>query len=423
MNRFNVSIRIGVSVLALLAAAPVAAETLTILVTSDAVPRFELAAGVFKEQTGNDVEIVSTGYDQAYAMIVTSQAAGSSSFDIAKVDTIWVAGFAANKYCAPLDELIEEQEWQNTVAMSREAMTYGDQIWAKGGGNASVNFYYNERLLKEAGFEAPPTTLEELVEQASAIQSKGLSPFGTAWGWSQGEGVVIDFTWLVAAFGGRMQNDAGEFTFNDEKGVAALTFMVDQLKSGLADPASLQFDNRAVVQLFIRGDVPFMMNWPFTWLWGKDPSRSQIVDDIRVGVVPAAKDSGVTSATVVGNSGHCVLASSSKKETAWEFLKLATSAEIERRYVLELNDLTTVTHASLFSDPELMAAAPPFPIYLKQLESGVDRPELTWYAQYSSLLASSLHRALRGGGEPKAVLDDVTTRLNDLRNIYSGAAN
>jgi multiple sugar transport system substrate-binding protein len=397
------------------------AETITIVATSDAVPRFELAAKVFKERTGHDIEITSTGYDQSHAMIVTSQEARSSAFDIAKVDTIWVAGFARSGYCVPLDDLIDPAEWEDTVEASRKAMTYDGKIWAKGGGNASVNFYYNERLLKEAGFDHPPATLEEMIAQATEIQRKGLTPYGTAWGWSQGEGVVIDYTWLVQAFGGRMQDDDGAFIFNNEAGVAALKFMVDQLKGGLADPASLQFDNRAVVQLFIKGDVPFMFNWPFTWTWGKDPTRSQIVDDIRVTIIPPySGNSPVKSATVVGNSGHCVLASSNRKELAWEFLKLASSAEMERRYVTELNDFTTVTHHSVFNDPALQDLAPQFAIYAKQLEYASNRPELAWYAQFSSILASSLHRALTGGGEPQAVLDEVVGRLNDLRNIYAG---
>lgn len=411
----------GIAAASLATGGTALAETITIIATSDAVPRFEMAAEVFKERTGHDVEITSTGYDQSHAMIVTSQEARSSAFDIAKVDTIWVAGFARSGYCVPLDDFIDTAEWEDTVEASRAAMTYDGQIWAKGGGNASVNFYYNERLLRDAGFDAPPSTLQEMVTQAAEIQSQGLTPYGTAWGWSQGEGVVIDYTWLVGAFGGRMQDDDGAFIFNDEAGVAALTFMVDQLRSGLADPASLQFDNRAVVQLFIKGDVPFMFNWPFTWTWGKDPTRSEIVDDIRVTIIPPySADAPVRSATVVGNSGHCVLASSNRKELAWEFLQLASSAELERRYVTELNDFTTVTHQSVFNDPELQDLAPQFATYSEQLEHAFNRPELAWYAQFSSILASSLHRALTGGGEPHAVLDEVVGRLNDLRNIYAG---
>lgn len=426
MNRFSVLHKLALAGSASFIAlsVPAAAETLNIVVTSDAVPRFEIAAQVFKEQTGHDVEITSTGYDQSHAMIVTSQEANSSAFDIAKVDTIWVAGFARSGYCVPLDDYIDAAEWEDTVGSSQEAMTYDGKIWAKGGGNSSVAFYYNEKMLKEAGFDAPPATLQEMLEQAKAVQEKGLSPYGTAWGWSQGEGVVIDYTWLVHSFGGKMQDETGAFAFNSEQGVAALQWMVDQLKDGVADPASLQSDNRAVVQRFIKGDVPFMFNWPFTWQWGKDPTRSEIVDDIRLTTIPPyAADSAVQSATVLGNSGHCVLASSTKKDLAWEFLKLASSAEMERRYVLELNDIIPVSHKSLFEDPEMLELVPQFAVYAKQLESAIDRPELAWYAQYSSILASSLHRALTGGGEPQAVLDEVVGRLNDLRTIYAGAGN
>jgi multiple sugar transport system substrate-binding protein len=406
------------SMMCWLVASGSAGEKVTVLATSEAVPKWEIAAEIFTKKYGPKVEIVSTGYPQSHAMVVTSQQAGSTAYDIAKVDTIWVAGFADAGYLIPLDDLVSKEQWQDTIPISQKAMTYKGKIWALGGAYNSVGFYYNEKLLKKAGFNNPPRTMIEMVEQTKVIQQKKVAKYGTAWDFQQYEGLPINYIWILNALGGRMQDDKGMFVFADDKGVQALQFMVDQLAKKLADPASISFENRGVVQPFIRGDVPFMFNWGHTWSFGKDPAKSQIVNDIRIALVPQfSKDSSVVSSSVVGGSGHGILKNSKNKDLAWKLLEVFTSPEVDRRGILELNSMTAA-RISVLNDPAILKEHPELKVATKQLEYAVNRPALSWYTQFSSTIQSEIQRALVGSKTAKDALVAAQGLLNDFVKIY-----
>ena len=62
--------------------------------------------------------------------------------------------------------------------------------------------FYNKKILSKAGYEAPPATWEELIQQAKTIKEKGLVKYPIVWSWAQAEAAICDYTALVAGFGG-----------------------------------------------------------------------------------------------------------------------------------------------------------------------------------------------------------------------------
>ena len=58
-------------------------------------------------------------------------------------------------------------------------------------------FYYNEELLKAAGFDAPPQTWEELTEMAAVIKEKGIVEHPIVWSWAQAEAADPVSAWWI----------------------------------------------------------------------------------------------------------------------------------------------------------------------------------------------------------------------------------
>jgi len=77
-------------------------------------------------------------------------------------------------------------------------------------------------MLQKAGITAPPTTWEELVDQAKTIKQKGISENPIIWSWNQKEGVVCDYAVLLFGNGGSFVDASGKPAFNNDKGVQAL---------------------------------------------------------------------------------------------------------------------------------------------------------------------------------------------------------
>ena len=138
-------------------------------------------------------------------------------------------------------------------------------------------FMYNKDMLQKAGITAPPTTWEELVDQAKTIKDKGIAEFPIIWSWNQKEGVVCDFTVLLFGNGGAFLDASGKPVFNDDKGVQVLTWMKKTIDDGLTNPSSVASDENAVEADFLAGKSAFAVNWLFQYSDSNDATKSQIV--------------------------------------------------------------------------------------------------------------------------------------------------
>ncbi len=390
----------------------------TVIVSSEVVPVWEHAARLFKEKTGSDVEIVSQGYNETLQKIVTSQAAGSTAYDITKVDTIWVAQFAKSGFLVPLDSYFSTEFLNDTLPASIEQMRYQGKLWALGGGYNAKFLYYNAKLLHDAGFSGPPPTWEDLVRQSKAMQSKGLAKFGTAWGWAQAEGLVADFTLLLNDFGGKYQDAAGRWQLNGPAAVRTLTFMRDMLVTDkVADPSSVTLTDRDVVTLFIEGRIPFLVSWTFAWAWSQDPSRSKIPYDTRIALVPGTAEARTVSSSTGGGSGHGILKNSRQKERAAQLLRIYVSPEMQRWAITTLK-LDQITSPSVLRDPQVVRQSPELADFAKQYRHVYPRPTLPWYAQWSNVMQLDLHKALVGEMSPKQALDDAQRQIEELAKQF-----
>ncbi|MBV9544587.1 MAG: hypothetical protein JOY61_09430, partial [Chloroflexi bacterium] len=77
-------------------------------------------------------------------------------------------------------------------------------------------FAYNEKMINDAGFSAPPTTLDELRTQAETIKQKGISEYPLAIDVSQGSDQMWDFWMYTFASGGHLLDQAGDPTYPDQ---------------------------------------------------------------------------------------------------------------------------------------------------------------------------------------------------------------
>jgi len=95
----------------------------------------------------------------------------------------------------------------------------------------SLALFYNQRLFDEAGIDAPPATLDELVETAKKLTKKDAAGNLTQVGITTGMTGQDHHWWrevLVRQFGGQPYSDDGtKVMYNDEAGQKALQWYVD----------------------------------------------------------------------------------------------------------------------------------------------------------------------------------------------------
>jgi multiple sugar transport system substrate-binding protein len=361
----------------------------------------------FTNVTGIRVNQTIVQYNQRLHKIQTA-VQGGGEFDVVQMDTIWTARFAAAGWVDDLTGRITDTIKQDVPAAVLGAGTYNGKLYGMPLFNSAKHLFYNAKLLKEAGFDHPPVTLDEFVAQAQETTRPG--QWGSLWSWKQSEALICD--WISLMFtqpGAQLLDSHGKAVFNTMGGIEALQRMVDLLyQHKAADPASLESTEDDVRKMLQIGIYALTYNWEGVLPEANDPRQSKAAPNIRVALLPGG--SGVKSSSVNGAEAWAILAQSRRYEAAWKLIEYMASPAWQKKAALIAGDYPIL--ASLYSDPELQKNVQDFAIYGEQFRYLVGRPQLTDYARKSDIIQRHLHTALLRKVSPKEAMDAAASEVN-----------
>ena len=182
----------GITFLLLSLLSSVQAQTITIAThyPPESIAILEPCFATYEEQnpdiTINHQQITYGDYLQT---ILTARLGGQSP-DIYNVYSIWGAQLVENNVLAAPPEEIVSFVQDNYVDSTVNAATIQDQLWGVPGEVSNYMLIYNKKLLQEAGYDAPPTTWDELNEIAQATSKTNAQGQVTQAGYVAGETVA-----------------------------------------------------------------------------------------------------------------------------------------------------------------------------------------------------------------------------------------
>jgi len=359
-----------------------------------------------------NVNVTFVKYDEQHKNIVLSATNKEALYDVFALDLIWTADFASKKYCMDLTEKVNEVRDDITPAII-DAFSYNNKIWAMPFLANFQLFFYNKDIIKRAGYSSPPKTLEEMVEQMRVMKQKGIVEYPWSDSWNQKEGLICEYVWLTAAFGGDIFNDSGKPIFNDGPGLEALNFMVNLLEEGLVNPISLTSDEIMTKDTFISGKSAFTSNWTFQYAIMNDPDVSQVAGKCEMGLLPVSikvigkYDNNTVS--VSGFQGLGILSNSKNKNEAWKYIKYITSPLVQKAFLQEMPVWKSVQNDSFVRKLDST-----MDIKSIQIASVHHRPRVVKYPDVSSILQRYIHLALERKLKPKEALDKAVEEINNL---------
>jgi len=387
-------------------------ESITIITSSEEMGLFHALGDRFEEQTGIFLDVIAIGYDSIHPRIITSVMAGSTDIDLSYVDVIWPAEFAVTEILYPLNDFAGPGFADRFIDVTIDQMTYNGQIFAVPYSNNGKWMFYNRRMLADAGLQ-PPSTWAELVNVSQQLIDQDISRHGISWALVQSEGVVCDMTTLFNAFGTPWLDNAGNFAFNGPGAVAAMEMIIDTIETGVADPASITYNDRTALNPFLAGETAFVMNWSFAWDLVNDPGLSAVVGDVGIMLIPGVADAGTVSSGVTGGGGVGMLSTSLQKEAGWEFLYFMASEEAARMGLTYANVLPTLT--SIYQDPQLLVDFPFLELFFPQMQHNHHRPMLPRYSEWSNNVQEYLSRIVTGQLSPQDGLDQAVQSSEPFR--------
>jgi multiple sugar transport system substrate-binding protein len=355
---------------------------------------------------GITVNLTFVPYEQLEQKITTSAEAGT--YDVVLSDGPFTAKFAKSGLVQSVPELADA-DVKDIFAGAIDSSVYQGKLYGMPWLNDVKYLFYNKAMLAKAGFNAPPKTLDEMIQMSKVLKAKKIVEYPMAWSWSQAEALMCDYTALAADFGGSMFDDTGKPVLTSDANKKALGFMVSTIKDGLSNPKSTEFIEDDVGNVFTGGQAAFALNWTYLYAWAKDPTKSKVVND--VGIAPVPGTAGVVSATVNGGQPLAITKGSKHPVEAWKYILFLTGRDFQKKY--SKNSLPI--WKSLYTDPEVVSNNPEVVATAKvQYEYIANRPKVPYYSNFSSQMQVSLQQALLGKKTPDAALSEAQTMAQGL---------
>jgi multiple sugar transport system substrate-binding protein len=400
---------------------PVTIRVLTMDQAAMSVDQFNQVATEFMAANPNiKVEMTFVPYEQVHDKFVTGMAATPPAYDVVMVDVIWYDEFIKAGYLADVTAKTSPNMRQNIFPTAWNVVTRGGKAYGAPWLLDTKYLYYNKDMLAQAGFNAPPKTWEELLTQAKAVKDKGLVEYPIVWSWAQAEASICDFTALLYGNGGKFLDDSGKPAFNDDKGVAVLTWMKKTLDDGLSNPASPTDLENNVLDVFNQGKAAFALNWLFMYDTSNfDTSQSTVTGKVGITTVPVFQNMAGTSKSesVDGSTGFSVAATSPNIDAAWQYLMYLTSEPVQMKYSSNMLPVWATAYqgdnlAKL--EAATKGGAVTVPAFEEQFKYAVLRPNIPYYQEGSTALQLALQQALTGQKTPKDALDAAAAKWVEL---------
>lgn len=352
---------------------------------------------------------------QHFDQLKTELQAGSSDFDAIGGDVIWPAQFASQGFIVDLSDRFPADQQSKFLSAPIEANTYQGAIYGVPWRTDAGMLYYRKDLLEQSGFSNPPTTWDELKQQAQRVMQDSGTKYGFIFEGANYEGGVCNGLEYIWSSGGEVLDSNNNVVVNSSEAANGLSTEQSMPNDSVAPSAVSTYKEDEVRSTFLNGDAVFARQWPFMYALISDTSQSNITtDQVGVAALPAA--SGGQSISALGGWNWFINANSGKQDAAWAWIDFATSSEQQKNGALEGSFLPSLQ--ALYDDQEVTDKVPVVPLARQAAQNTRPRPVSPYYSDMSLRMAEQFNNSLKGSSSPE---DALSTLQDDLTNIVKQA--
>ncbi len=356
-----------------------------------------------------------------YGLLLQSFQAQSADIDVLEIDVIWPGDLAEHLIDFYQYEGVQEDVKAHFPAIIENNTVDGKLVGIPAYTDAGL-LYYRTDLLEKYGFDGPPKTWTELVEQATAIQ-KGESAnnqdfTGFVWQGEAYEGLTCDaLEWIASFGGGSIISPEGEIEIFNDQAITALNAAAGWVGT-ISPKAVTGMQEEDARQIFQAGNAAFMRNWPYAYSLavGKD---SAVVDTVAIAPLPAGEGEGASPAATLGGWQMAVSKYSANPDVAVDVARFLTSQEEQLQRALVLSNLPTI-EAVYKSEELLNSDVAWFAELLPVFQNAVARPSTATaprYNEVSRLFFTAVHSVLTGENDAETALGELEIDLEELTGL------
>lgn len=385
--------------------------------SGDEAAAFEAAIASYNASQ-DKVEVEGLSVTDKQKIIVALS--GSEAPDVIEVSNQDIINYANNGLIETLNDKADADGYDVAGTYSAQALTantLNDDLYGMPLAAMIIEMFYNKDILAEIGYDAPPTTMEELYEmavKATELDADGnitrlgypLFPLASA----RQEGIY--------AFGGRWWAEDGTTLTPDDPGILDSLHMNVEYRSLYGIDKVNEFVATANTNRYTENDMFFagkqLFRFDGTWLDAMIKANNA---DLNYGV-----------ALIPGTEAHPEDQGSSRYETnslaipvtcqnedaAWDFIKYFTNSDATKQLLISMANLPVLP--TLYDDPDMLAAMPSAEIFIDALkkENGIQYATIADLSQYTSLINEELDYVYNGSKTPEEAMAELKTRSETL---------
>ena len=403
---------------ALFATSALADTTLKLVEVITSPQRTETLKGIVGQfeaaNPGTTVEIISLPWGEAFQKFATMVSAGELP-DVIEMPDTWLALYANNNLLADLNPYLKD--WENTGDLNDRATELGrvgDATYMLPYGFYLRAMFYNKDLLKAAGVENPPTTLDEFhaaAEKVSALPGKyGYCMRG-------GPGGLNGWVMFAATMAGdnAFFDADGNSTWNSEGWKKGTEWFVNLYKDGLAPKDSVNWGFNEIVAGFYSGTCAFLDQDPDALIAIAERMKPE-----QYGVVAFPKGESGKAFPTIGYAGWSMMEASENKDLAWKLIATLEGPEGN----VEWNKMTGALPALRSAENDPFYASEAFKGWFEALADPNVVPTImpTHLEEFAffkdAMVVSSGQKALLGDITPQELADEWAAYLTKAQQKF-----
>ncbi|MEA2145323.1 MAG: trehalose/maltose transport system substrate-binding protein [Solirubrobacteraceae bacterium] len=335
--------------------------------------------------------------DQQRSQFIQRQQAKSSSCDVFSSDVIWTAEFSSQHWLYDLTPYVQAQA-SKYIAAPLETVHYGGKYWGVPE-TSDAAFLYSKKG------SSPPATWQAVY--AAAKSSGGIVYQGAPY-----EGLTCDFLEVAFAAGGQVLSPDGKKSLiNSPQNQAALTLMVNGIKSGSAPQSVTTYMEPETDQAWDSGKYGFMRNW--TYAYAADNTGSM---KGKYAVAPLPSFAGGSRAGILGGHNSVISAYSKDPGLALKFADFYASTAFQTTALIKYSQAAVLPN--IYSLPAVTKAVPYAKELLQALSQAHARPVSPVYPQISQAIYKNVNDALAGRVSPAAALKAADSQINAALSTF-----
>jgi multiple sugar transport system substrate-binding protein len=355
--------------------------------------------------------VPTTAGTQMSEKLLTAVAAGTPP-DTAEFDRFIVAAWAAKSSLTDLTSMasVARVSQDQYYPFAWEEASYKGKLYATPFDTDTRGLYYNIDVLKEAGYDKPPTTIGELDEYAAKLTKKEGRKF-VRWGYNPAFNQSFHFA-VGLQFGGSFFDMAkDECTANDPRIVEAFTWMksyADKYNIEDVEAFSSAFGTQTN-NPFLTGQIAIYCNGD----WGLADIK-QYKADLNFGVTPMPGKTG-PAPCMAGGWSQVLPKGTKHPDEGFAWISTMSGKEGQRKWCLATTHIPTNVDAA--SDPGFRAD-PKHALFMDFLKTAKNRPAIPAGQLLWTGLGEAQSAVLHNKKTPKQALDELTQAVNQEEKKY-----